>query len=74
MKNNNSELGFDLYIDPGNASQEQLKKLFSAFSDLNRSYGGKGLAFKDIELCSYYPIHKMQAVPIKNSMDSKKKE
>lgn len=36
---------FNLWIDPGNASVDDIKELFSALSDLNRAHGGPGLTF-----------------------------
>lgn len=41
------ELDFDLYVDPGNADVSDLVALFRALSDLHRACGGTGLQFKD---------------------------
>jgi len=42
-------IGIDLYIDPGNASSEDLAELYSAISELHRAEGGSGLVIRDDE-------------------------
>lgn len=37
----------DIWIDPGNATSEQLADLYNAFSDFHRAYGGVGIVFRD---------------------------
>lgn len=39
------DVSFDLWIDPGHATIDDLRELFQAFSDLNRAAGGAGLTF-----------------------------
>jgi hypothetical protein len=38
-------LSFDVWIDPGKASTDDIQALFQAISDLNKTYGGPGLSF-----------------------------
>ena len=33
----------DVYVDPGDASAEEIAELYSAFADLHRAFGGEGL-------------------------------
>jgi hypothetical protein len=40
-------LTFTIGIDPGDASVEDLQRLFSALSELYRTFGGEGLIFKE---------------------------
>jgi len=39
------DLAFDLWIDPGQSSVEDIQALFQGLSDLNRAHGGSGLSF-----------------------------
>lgn len=40
-----SDLEFDLWIDPGEAKVDDIQELFRTLSDLNRVHGGAGLTF-----------------------------
>ena len=42
-------LEFDLFIEPGNASEEDIYEVFSALSDLNRACGGDGFVYEVAE-------------------------
>jgi len=48
------KLGFDLWIDPGNASAEDIGELFLAIDNLYRAYGGTGLNFGPIDCFLVY--------------------
>lgn len=39
------EMPCEIFIDPGNASVEDIQELFSSLSELNKALGGKGLLF-----------------------------
>ena len=41
-----SEMGFELWIDPGQASAQEIANFFIALSDLHRAHGGSGLHFE----------------------------
>lgn len=39
---------FHIWIDPGEADSEALKKLFEAISDCHKANGGSGLVFEPV--------------------------
>jgi|GEM_PF-1243089 len=45
----NSQIQFDIWIDPGNADVSNIQELFTSLSDLNRAVGGYGLDFIETE-------------------------
>ena len=44
-----TDLGFDVFIDPGESDVEDIQALFAALSVLDRAAGGFGLTFRQVK-------------------------
>ncbi len=45
--------GFEVFIDPGSATKEEVADLLNALSKVNRAFGGNGLSFSPDKQYAY---------------------
>lgn len=49
QNHSNDPLQFEIFIDKGEAGDEDVQRVFDAISELNRALGGKGVTCREVE-------------------------